>query len=646
MGNQIVTANSIPVAIINAAFGGQAISFFQRNDANHSDLSTNYGRLLSRLQRAGLAGAVRTVLFYQGESDKNDAAAHQAGFTALRSDWLQDYPSLEKLYVFQVRETNLSGPCTNDVTRFNVDLRNRQRLFADQFPNLTLMSTTGLDGHEGCHFNFTNGYESLGFNIARMVQRDLYNGASLPNTNPPNPAYAVLTGANKNLIRIPLRNRTDAVIFNSGAKADFAVTGTSVSITSGAVVNGIIELNLSGNATGATSVVYTGHTGPASGNWVFNANGVGLLCFIEPLLVDTTLPVITLLGSNPITVGQGTTYMDPGATASDNVDGDLTSSIVINTSAVNTAVPGNYPVTYNVSDVAGNAATQVTRTVNVNGSPTANAQSVATNEDTAKIITLTGSDPNNDPLSFIVVANPTHGVLSGTAPNLTYTPASNYNGSDSFTFKVNDGSSNSNIATVSITVNPINDAPTANAQSVTTNEDTAKAVTLTGTDADSSDTLTFNVVAQPTHGSLSGSAPNLTYTPATNYNGPDSFTFKANDGTVDSNTATISITINAVNDAPTADGQSVTTNQNAPKGITLTGSDTETPNGSLTFAVTVSPTHGGLTGTPPNLTYTPAINYSGSDDFKFTVTDTGDGASPPLTSSEATISITVNASRR
>ena len=98
----------------------------------------------------------------------------------------------EKLYVFQVRETNLSGPCSGDVARFNVDLRNRQRLFADQFPNLTLMSTTGLDGHEGCHFYFTNGYESLGFNIARMLQRDLYNGPSLPNTNPPNPAYASL----------------------------------------------------------------------------------------------------------------------------------------------------------------------------------------------------------------------------------------------------------------------------------------------------------------------------------------------------------------------------------------------------------------------------------------------------------------------
>ena len=408
MANQIMMSNNVPLAVFNGAFGGQLISFFQRNDAMHDDVSTNYGRLLRRLQRAGVAGAVRTILFYQGESDANNGSSHQAGFTALRSDWLEDYPSIEKLYVVQVREC----PC-GPVSRFNVDLRNRQRLFADQFPNLAVMSVNGLDGHDGCHFYFTNGYQAIGFNIARMLQRDLYGGSNLPNTNPPNPAYAVLTGANKNLIRIPLRDRTDTVTFDSGAKADFMVTGASVSVSSGTVTNGILELTLSGNATGATSIVYTGHSGDGgisiTGNWVKNANGIGLLSFIEPLLTDTTPPVITLVGSNPITVGQGSTYVDPGATANDNVDGNITNSIVINTSAVNTAVPGNYTVTFNVSDVAGNAATQVTRTVHVSGAATADSQSVTTNEDTAKAITLTGFDPDNDPLTFIVVTNPSHG---------------------------------------------------------------------------------------------------------------------------------------------------------------------------------------------------------------------------------------------
>ena len=90
-----------------------------------------------------------------------------------------------------------------------------------------------------------------------------------------------------------------------------------------------------------------------------------------------------------------------------------------------------------------------------------------------------------------------------------------------------------------------NSPPVANNQAVTTTKDTAKAITLTATDANN-DTLTYTIVTQPSHGTLSPSTPGgaaRTYTPTTGYVGPDSFTFKANDGTVDSNTATVSITV-------------------------------------------------------------------------------------------------------
>ena len=140
--------------------------------------------------------------------------------------------------------------------------------------------------------------------------------------------------------------------------------------------------------------------------------------------------------------------------------------------------------------------------------------------------------------------------LSGTAPNLTYDPAANYNGADSFTFKANDGQVDSAVATVSITVTPVNDTPIAQGQSVTTLEDTPKAITLTGSDADG-DALSFTVVTGPAHGTLTGTVPNLTYSPAANYNGADSFTFQASDGQVDSAPAMVSITVDAAPlDAP------------------------------------------------------------------------------------------------
>ncbi|MEO6412814.1 MAG: Ig-like domain-containing protein, partial [Pedococcus sp.] len=103
---------------------------------------------------------------------------------------------------------------------------------------------------------------------------------------------------------------------------------------------------------------------------------------------------------------------------------------------------------------------------------------------------------------------------------------------------------------IGLALTPNNRAPSASDVSVTTPEDTAAAVTLEGTDPDG-DALTYTVTSSPAHGTLSGTAPNLTYTPAGDYSGPDSFTYTVSDGTLTSAPATVSITVTAVNDAPT-----------------------------------------------------------------------------------------------
>jgi MYXO-CTERM domain-containing protein len=207
--------------------------------------------------------------------------------------------------------------------------------------------------------------------------------------------------------------------------------------------------------------------------------------------------------------------------------------------------PGRYILWVSANAIYGGAAVRV----GPNAAPVAIAQAVTTAEDTAKAIALTGSDADADALTFVVVTQPAHGTLTGSGSSLTYTPAANYNGSDGFTFKANDGVADSAPATVSITVTAVNDAPVATAQTVTTLEDTSLGITLAGTDVDG-DALTFTVVTQPAHGVLSGTAPGLTYTPAPDYPGADSFTFKANDGALDSALATVSITLTPVNDPP------------------------------------------------------------------------------------------------
>ncbi len=194
-------------------------------------------------------------------------------------------------------------------------------------------------------------------------------------------------------------------------------------------------------------------------------------------------------------------------------------------------------------------ASAVATIVNDDAAPIAEGQAVSTNEDTAKPITLGATDANSDPLGFSIVSGPAHGTLTALVGNsLTYAPNPNYNGADSFSFKASDGANDSNTATVSVTVNPVDDAPVANPQALLTKEDTAKPITLTATDVEG-DALTYAVVKAPTHGVVTGSGANRTYTPAANYNGPDSFSFKASDGSADSNVAAVSLTVTPVADA-------------------------------------------------------------------------------------------------
>ena len=204
--------------------------------------------------------------------------------------------------------------------------------------------------------------------------------------------------------------------------------------------------------------------------------------------------------------------------------------------------------------------------------PGADPQSVTTNEDTPISITVTGTDDDSDPLTFSVIGDPAHGTLSGTEPNLTYTPNPNYNGPDSFTFTANDGTADSDPATVTITVTAVNDKPIcAGPYASSGAEEAGQGGTLSCTDIDSS-LLTYARIGDPSSGSATVAANgDWTYTPNPNYNGPDSFTFTANDGTVDSNTATVSITVSPVNDAPVAIAQSVTTSEDTAKAITLAG---------------------------------------------------------------------------
>lgn len=248
-------------------------------------------------------------------------------------------------------------------------------------------------------------------------------------------------------------------------------------------------------------------------------------------------------------------------------------------------------------------------------------------EDAAVDIALSGTDPDGDALSFVVVTEPAHGALSGATPNLTYTPVADFYGLDSFTYVVRDGEHVSAAATVSIAIEPVADTPVADADAVTTVEDQSRTIALVGHDADG-DALTATVVTGPAHGTLSGGGMLPFYTPARDFVGEDTVTFTVSDGTTTSAPATITVTVTPVDDAPVAIGRTVAVTEDLPATFAMPAVDVDGE--ALTYAITGAPAHGTLAGAAPAFTYTPSPDYFGPDTLTYTVDD-GHHVSSPAT---------------
>ncbi|MFH1199104.1 MAG: glycoside hydrolase domain-containing protein [Candidatus Omnitrophota bacterium] len=294
----------------------------------------------------------------------------------------------------------------------------------------------------------------------------------------------------------------------------------------------------------------------------------------------------------------------------------------------NAGYSGPDTFTFTVSDSTGVSDLAAVKITVVNRKPMALPHPVATYRGVSKAATLAGIDPDRDSLTYVVTTNPIYGTLSGTSPNFIYVPNPGYVGPDAFTFTVSDGTDVSSPATVNINV--VNHKPVALARPVVTYRGVSKAATLAGVDSDK-DTLTYIIVTNPAHGTLSGTSPNFIYVPNPGYVGPDAFTFTVSDGTDVSSPATVNI--NVVNHKPAALARPVVTNKNVSKAATLAGVDSD--NDTLTYIIVTNPAHGTLSGTKPNLTYVPNPGYVGADAFIFTVSDGTDISSP------ATININV-----
>ena len=306
-----------------------------------------------------------------------------------------------------------------------------------------------------------------------------------------------------------------------------------------------------------------------------------------------------------------------------------------------------------------------------NDQPNAQDDNATTNEDTSVNIDVLGNDDfGNDGAgtgAIVIASNPTHGtatVNDGGTPNdptddsIDYAPDANYNGTDSFTYTIEDSNGDTSTATVTVTIVPVNDLPNAVNDSATTNEDTAVNINVLNNDTfggDGPNTGTIVVASNPSHGTATvndGGTPNdptddtIDYVPNANYNGTDSFTYTIEDSNGDTSTATVTVTIVPVNDLPNAVNDSATTNEDTAVNINVLNNDTFGGDGPNTGTIVVAsnPSHGTATvnngGTPNDPTddtidYAPNANYNGTDSFTYTIEDAnGD-------TSTATVTVTI-----
>ncbi len=274
MGANLVDTYEIPVGLLNGAVGGTTVYQHQRNDADPADLSTIYGRFLYRARASTFADQARALLWYQGESDggaDGSGNRYTAQFEALRSDWYEDFPALEQLYVVQVRKG--CGIVGLPLLRGNLDVREAQRQLPRRFSDVRLMSATALDGHDSCHYT-TDGYLELGDRLTRQLEEDFYGVAHGADVDPP--AIDAVTWEDATTLRLQFTETDHTLTVEPRFYRYFYISGASV--TGASVDGGDVLLTLDTSTT-ATSLTWAGYMG--EGGDLVNANGVGMLTFFD-----------------------------------------------------------------------------------------------------------------------------------------------------------------------------------------------------------------------------------------------------------------------------------------------------------------------------------------------------------------------------
>ena len=278
LANRLVESHKIPICIINGAVGGSRIDQHQRNPRNPTDLTTIYGRLLWRVQRARLTHGIRGVLWHQGENDQGADGpdggfgweTYQKYFIELAAAWKQDYPNIQHYYIFQI----WPKACSMGIHGSDNMLREVQRTLPSCFSNMGIMSTLGIKPPGTCHYPAA-GYAEMARLICPLVERDNYRATFPKAITPPDLKRAFYTSDQKDEIALEF---DQPMAWADPLKTQFYLDGAANQVVSGSVSGKVITLKLKGPTT-AQRITYLDSAKWSVDNLLHGENGIAALTF-------------------------------------------------------------------------------------------------------------------------------------------------------------------------------------------------------------------------------------------------------------------------------------------------------------------------------------------------------------------------------
>ena len=427
----------------------------------------------------------------------------------------------------------------------------------------------------------------------------------------------------------------DALVVSAvGSAAHGAVT------TDGATVTYTPNLGFAGSDSFAYTVSDpSGATASAQVNVTVQAVNTPPAAANDAAVTDEDTPVTVAVLAND-TDGDGdaltVTAAGPASNGSTATDGVTVSY------TPNANFHGVDTFTYGISDGQGGAASaQVVVTVNpVNDPPTALNDAANTDEDTPVTLAVLANDADVDGDALVVsaVGSAAHGAVTTDGATVTYTPNLGFAGSDSFAYTVSDPSGATASAQVNVTVQAVNTPPAAANDAAVTDEDTPVTVAVLANDTDGDgDALTVTAAGPASNGSTATDGVTVSYTPNANFHGVDTFTYGISDGQGGAASAQVVVTVNPVNDPPTALNDAANTDEDTPVTVAVLANDADVDGDALVVSSVGSAAHGTVTTDGATVTYTPNPGFAGSDSFAYTVSD------PSGATASAQVAVTVQA---